>query len=243
MPEVAAPLLCDKACSTSWCQWCRWYEWSRRGLGAALTAVWIVSGCACPRLRCARRARVAQVDPETEDPFAPDGGLLGAVPLSKDGTFMRTIPEFKYWYRLTKAFAVAFSLTFFELFNVPVSRPILVMYFVLLFFQARTRRLRPALAPRHPHGPALLPHGPGPPCSQAGKRQIEHMIRQALSTPARRAAQQRHLVPCLLQYPTVRRATSLSSPTTRLRPVRRYQYMPCSFGKKSSPGGAKTVAV
>ena len=80
-------------------------------------------------------ARVAQVDPETEDPFAPDGGLLGAVPLSKDGTFMRTIPEFKYWYRLTKAFAVAFSLTFFELFNVPVSRPILVMYFVLLFRQ------------------------------------------------------------------------------------------------------------
>ena len=93
-------------------------------------------------------ASVAQVDPETQDPFAPDGGLLGAVPLSKDGTFMRTIPEFKYWYRLTKAFAVAFSLTFFELFNVPVSRPILVMYFVLLFFQARSRRLRPTLLPR-----------------------------------------------------------------------------------------------
>ena len=102
---------------------------------------------------CARRARVAQVDPDTEDPFAPDGGLLGAVPLSKDGTYMRTIPEFKYWYRLTKAFAVAFSLTFFELFNVPVSRPILVMYFVLLFFQARTsppRTGRTAPARRRP---------------------------------------------------------------------------------------------
>jgi len=109
-------------------------------------------------------ASVAQVDPETQDPFAPDGGLLGAVPLSKDGTFMRTIPEFKYWYRLTKAFAVAFSLTFFELFNVPVSRPILVMYFVLLFFQARSRRLRPTLAAWHPRGPALLPHARCPPC-------------------------------------------------------------------------------
>ena len=95
---------------------------------------------------CARRARVAQVDPDTEDPFAPDGGLLGAVPLSKDGTYMRTIPEFKYWYRLTKAFAVAFSLTFFELFNVPVSRPVLILYFLMLLVQA-------------------------------GKRQIEHMIR------------------------------------------------------------------
>jgi len=102
---------------------------------------------------CARRARVAQVDPDTEDPFAPDGGLLGAVPLSKDGTYMRTIPEFKYWYRLTKAFAVAFSLTFFELFNVPVSRPILVMYFVLLFFQARTSPPRTG----RPHGTRTAP--------------------------------------------------------------------------------------
>ena len=113
---------------------------------------------------CARRARVAQVDPDTEDPFAPDGGLLGAVPLSKDGTYMRTIPEFKYWYRLTKGFAVAFSLTFFELFNVPVSRPILVMYFVLLFFQARTsprRTGRTAPARRRPTPPYVSHTAPG----------------------------------------------------------------------------------
>jgi hypothetical protein len=162
---------------------------------------------------CARRARVAQVDPDTEDPFAPDGGLLGAVPLSKDGTYMRTIPEFKYWYRLTKAFAVAFSLTFFELFNVPVSRPILVMYFVLLFFQARTSpprtgRTAPARrrgAPPPPPPPSRPPTHPTCPtrrrasASQAGKRQIEHMIK--------------------------------------------YQYLPCSFGKKPSSPGAKTLAV
>ena len=91
---------------------------------------------------CARRARVAQVDPDTEDPFAPDGGLLGAVPLSKDGTYMRTIPEFKYWYRLTKAFAVAFSLTFFELFNIPVFWPILVMYFITLFCITMKRQIK-----------------------------------------------------------------------------------------------------
>ena len=151
---------------------------------------------------CARRARVAQVDPDTEDPFAPDGGLLGAVPLSKDGTYMRTIPEFKYWYRLTKAFAVAFSLTFFELFNVPVSRPILVMYFVLLFFQARTsppRTGRTAPARRRPPTPPTCPTRRRASASQAGKRQIEHMIK--------------------------------------------YQYLPCSFGKKPSSPGAKTLAV
>ena len=151
---------------------------------------------------CARRARVAQVDPDTEDPFAPDGGLLGAVPLSKDGTYMRTIPEFKYWYRLTKAFAVAFSLTFFELFNVPVSRPILVMYFVLLFFQARTsppRTGRTAPARRRPPTHPTCPTRRRASASQAGKRQIEHMIK--------------------------------------------YQYLPCSFGKKPSSPGAKPVAV
>ena len=155
-----------------------------------------------PRLSCARLARVAQVDPDTEDPFAPDGGLLGAVPLSKDGTYMRTIPEFKYWYRLTKAFAVAFSLTFFELFNVPVSRPILVMYFVLLFFQARTsppHTGRTAPARRRPPPPLTYPTRPRASASQAGKRQIEHMIK--------------------------------------------YQYLPCSFGKKPSSPGAKTLAV
>ena len=150
----------------------------------------------------ARCARVAQVDPDTEDPFAPDGGLLGAVPLSKDGTYMRTIPEFKYWYRLTKGFAVAFSLTFFELFNVPVSRPILVMYFVLLFFQARTsprRTGRTAPARRRPPPAPTCPTRHRASASQAGKRQIEHMIK--------------------------------------------YQYLPCSFGKKPSSPGAKTLAV
>lgn len=94
--------------------------------------------CVC---RMPARGVAAQVDPEAE---TPEGEL--AVPLAKDGTFMRTIPEFKYWYRMTKAFAIAFGLTFFEVFNVPVSRPVLILYFLMLLVQA-------------------------------GKRQIEHMIR------------------------------------------------------------------
>ena len=155
---------------------------------------------------CARRARVAQVDPDTEDPFAPDGGLLGAVPLSKDGTYMRTIPEFKYWYRLTKAFAVAFSLTFFELFNVPVSRPILVMYFVLLFFQART-------------SPGLRP------------------------APAGRTAPARRRPPTHPTCPTRRRASALQAGKRQIEHMIKYQYLPCSFGKKPSSPGAKTLAV
>ena len=140
---------------------------------------------------CARSSGVpgvcAQVDPETQDPFAPDGGLLGAVPLSKDGTFMRTIPEFKYWYRLTKAFAVAFLLTFFEIFNVPVSRPILVMYFVLLFFQARL----PPAAPRRPRAAApTLPTSHTPGLLVAGG-QAAGGAHDPVRPPARRPAQQK----------------------------------------------------
>ena len=54
---------------------------------------------------------------------------------------MRMIPEFKFWYRSTKGFVVAFGLTFFELFNIPVSRPVLIIYFLMLLFQTAKRQV------------------------------------------------------------------------------------------------------
>ncbi|VDK43004.1 unnamed protein product [Anisakis simplex] len=46
--------------------------------------------------------------------------------------FMRRLPEFKFWYSTVKATLIAFTCTFFEVFNVPVFWPILVMYFIIL---------------------------------------------------------------------------------------------------------------
>uniref|UniRef100_A0A914S1P0 Protein RER1 n=2 Tax=Ascarididae TaxID=6250 RepID=A0A914S1P0_PAREQ len=45
---------------------------------------------------------------------------------------MRRLPEFKFWYSTMKATLIAFACTFFEVFNVPVFWPILVMYFIIL---------------------------------------------------------------------------------------------------------------
>ncbi|MFH4975272.1 hypothetical protein AB6A40_001981 [Gnathostoma spinigerum] len=46
--------------------------------------------------------------------------------------FMRRLPEFKFWYSTMKATLIAMLCTFFEVFDVPVFWPILVMYFIVL---------------------------------------------------------------------------------------------------------------
>ncbi|KAL1499148.1 hypothetical protein AB1Y20_013659 [Prymnesium parvum] len=77
-----------------------------------------------------------QVDPESEGP---------SLPTSRDDEFrpfIRRLPEFKFWYSLTKAFCVAFVLTFFSVFNIPVFWPILLMYFIALFILTMKRQIK-----------------------------------------------------------------------------------------------------
>lgn len=56
--------------------------------------------------------------------------------------FMRRLPEFKFWYSVTKSTLIAFFTTFFQLFNVPVFWPILVMYFITLFCITMKRQIK-----------------------------------------------------------------------------------------------------
>ncbi|XP_073064067.1 protein RER1B-like isoform X1 [Primulina eburnea] len=78
-----------------------------------------------------------KVDPEIE-------ALDGASSPTKDSIefrpFIRRLSEFKFWYAITKAFCVAFFMTFFSAFDVPVFWPILFLYWVFLFFLT-TKRL------------------------------------------------------------------------------------------------------
>jgi hypothetical protein len=55
--------------------------------------------------------------------------------------FMRRLPEFKFWLSTMKSTLLAFSLTFFEIFDVPVFWPILVMYFFVLTFLTMKRQI------------------------------------------------------------------------------------------------------
>jgi hypothetical protein len=77
-----------------------------------------------------------QADPENEGP---------SLPTSKDDEFrpfIRRLPEFKFWYSLTKSFCIAFVMTFFSVFNIPVFWPILLLYFIALFVLTMKRQIK-----------------------------------------------------------------------------------------------------
>jgi len=69
-----------------------------------------------------------QFDPESEE---------GSLPTRSDDEFrpfVRRLPEFKFWYATTKAFLISIFCTFFDILNIPVFWPILLIYFLVLFF-------------------------------------------------------------------------------------------------------------
>ncbi|CAG0907746.1 unnamed protein product [Cyprideis torosa] len=55
---------------------------------------------------------------------------------------MRRLPEFKFWYSMTKATLIALVCTCFEFLNIPVFWPILVMYFITLFLVTMKRQIK-----------------------------------------------------------------------------------------------------
>lgn len=56
--------------------------------------------------------------------------------------FIRRLPEFKFWYAITKSTVIGMICTFFDFFNVPVFWPILVMYFITLFCITMKRQIK-----------------------------------------------------------------------------------------------------
>jgi len=81
-----------------------------------------------------------QFDPEMDD----DADMT--LPLSGGDAkefrpFARRLPEFKFWYSCTRAIVIAFFMTFFSVFDVPVFWPILLMYFILLFVATMKKQI------------------------------------------------------------------------------------------------------
>mmetsp|Transcript_20866 Transcript_20866/g.66074 ORF Transcript_20866/g.66074 Transcript_20866/m.66074 type:complete len:193 (-) Transcript_20866:26-604(-) len=77
-----------------------------------------------------------QVDPELEGPRLPTKQDEEFKP------FVRRLPEFKFWYSATKAFVIAFCMTFFAIFDVPVFWPILLLYWLVLFMITMKRQIK-----------------------------------------------------------------------------------------------------
>ncbi|XP_076035410.1 protein RER1 isoform X1 [Oratosquilla oratoria] len=71
-----------------------------------------------------------------------DGPSLPTKANEEFRPFMRRLPEFKFWYSVTKSTLIALFCTFFQVFNVPVFWPILVMYFITLFLITMKRQIK-----------------------------------------------------------------------------------------------------
>ncbi|KAK4584731.1 hypothetical protein RGQ29_022435 [Quercus rubra] len=80
-----------------------------------------------------------QVDPEIHD--LSDGPTLPTRGSDEFRPFVRRLPEFKFWYSITKAFCIAFLMTFFSAFDVPVFWPILLFYWLALFILTMRRQI------------------------------------------------------------------------------------------------------
>lgn len=66
-----------------------------------------------------------------------DGGeRRSALPTKQDEEFrpfIRRLPEFKFWHSATRMIIGCFIATWFEIFNLPVFWPVLLMYWIILF--------------------------------------------------------------------------------------------------------------
>lgn len=89
-----------------------------------------------------------QVDPEIQelidgggDGDGDGGPLLPTKSSDEFRPFVRRLPEFKFWYSLMKAFCIAFMMTFFSMFDVPVFWPILLFYWLVLFTVTMKRQI------------------------------------------------------------------------------------------------------
>lgn len=75
-------------------------------------------------------------DPSLEQDEGMEDGTAGALPTKEEEEFrpfVRRLPEFKFWLSATRATAIGFFCSWFEIFNLPVFWPVLVVYWFILF--------------------------------------------------------------------------------------------------------------
>lgn len=84
-----------------------------------------------------------QVDPELEGPTLPSKSDEEFRP------FVRRLPEFKFWLSALKSILLGFAATFFQVFDVPVFWPILLMYFLILFVITMKRQIKHMIKHRY----------------------------------------------------------------------------------------------
>ncbi|KAL2123915.1 hypothetical protein VTJ04DRAFT_280 [Mycothermus thermophilus] len=74
-----------------------------------------------------------------------EDGSIGTLPTKQDDEFrpfIRRLPEFKFWHAASRAIVISFVCSWFEIFNVPVFWPVLVMYWFMLFILTMRKQIQ-----------------------------------------------------------------------------------------------------
>ena len=82
--------------------------------------------------------------PKQDPSYGEDDGTAPSLPTRSTDEFrpfIRRLPEFKFWYTTFKAVVISLILTCFSIFDVPVFWPVLVIYFIILFFLTMRQRI------------------------------------------------------------------------------------------------------
>jgi hypothetical protein len=75
-------------------------------------------------------------DPSLTHDEGLEDGEQSSLPTKQDEEFrpfIRRLPEFKFWHSATRAVVIGFVCSWFEMFNLPVFWPVLVVYWLILF--------------------------------------------------------------------------------------------------------------
>lgn len=91
-----------------------------------------------------------KIDPAFSEDFEDD--QMPGLPTRQDEEFrpfIRRVPEFKCWCAVVKSTLFAFFITFFEVFDIPVFWPILLLYFIVLFCLTMKRQIKHMLKYRY----------------------------------------------------------------------------------------------
>jgi len=79
-------------------------------------------------------------DPESDGLDIPT--TMGEAEDLSGKPFGRKLSEFKFWCASARAVCISFFMTFFEMFNIPVFWPILLLYFIALFVLTMKRQIK-----------------------------------------------------------------------------------------------------
>lgn len=87
-----------------------------------------------------------KIDPDfraSQDDLDPDSGPSLPTRVNDEfRPFIRRLPEFKFWYLGTRATLVSLFLAMFDMFDLPVFWPVLLLYFFILTFLTLRKQIQ-----------------------------------------------------------------------------------------------------